>query len=311
MVRSERSYFQPNAFRNRTFQRCLETMRTLQDRLIIETVETQSGGFGRRVLGRVGIAVSRLGIAASYGVPGAAVESAFERGVNYLYWGSRRTDAFCTALRNLRLHRERMVLVVQSYTRMAALMAGSLERALRRANYDHADVLLLGMWNKPVVPRILDAARQLRERGLTRFLAVSTHARTLVPPIAEAHDFDIVHFRYNAAHRGAEMDIFPHLLKADKPGLVAFTATSWGQLLGVRSIQAVFNGGYRLPKGERTPTATDCYRFVLTRPEVDVCMAGPANASQMEQALEALRLGPMTEDEIAWMGRIGRAVAGK
>jgi predicted aldo/keto reductase-like oxidoreductase len=274
-------------------------------------METQSSGFERRVLGRTGREVSRLGIAASYGVPGAAVESAFERGLNYLYWGSRRTDAFSTALRNLRPHRERMVLAVQSYTRMAALMAGSLERALGRVNYDRADVLLLGMWNKPVPPRILDAARQLRERGLTRFLAVSTHARTLVPSIAAAHEFDVVHFRYNAAHPGAETDIFPRLPTADKPGLVSFTATSWGQLLGVRSIQAVFNGGSRLPKGERTPTATDCYRFVLTRPEVDVCMSGPADASQLEQAIEALRLGPMTEEELAWMRRIGRAVAGK
>jgi predicted aldo/keto reductase-like oxidoreductase len=286
-------------------------MPTPEDRPIIEAVGTQSGVFERRVLGRTGIEVSRLGIAASYGVPGAAVESAFERGLNYLYWGSRRTDSFCTALQNLRRHRERMVLVVQSYARMAALMAGSLERALRRVNYDHADVLLLGMWNKPVAPRILDAARKLRERGLTRFLAVSTHARMQVPAIAAAHDFDIVHFRYNAAHPGAESEIFPHLSTAGKPGMVAFTATSWGQLLGARSIPAVVKGGYRLPKGERTPTATDCYRFVLTRPEVDVCMAGPADASQMEQALAALRLGAMTEDELAWMRRIGRAVAGK
>jgi aryl-alcohol dehydrogenase-like predicted oxidoreductase len=274
-------------------------------------METQSGGFERRVLGRTGREVSRLGVAASYGVPGRAIESAFERGLNYLYWGSRRTDAFSTALRNLRPHRERMVLVVQSYTRMAALMAGSLERALRHVNYDYADVLLLGMWNKPVAPRILDAARRLRERGLTRFLAVSTHARTLVPSIAAAHDFDIVHFRYNAAHPGAEKDIFPHLPNADKPGLVSFTATSWGQLLGARSIATVLKGGYRIPEGERTPTATDCYRFVLTRPEVDICMTGPADASQMEQSLEALRLGPMAEDDLAWMRRIGRAVAGK
>jgi len=42
-----------------------------------------------------------------------------------------------------------------------------------------------------------------------------------------------------------------------------------------------------------------------------VCLAGPADAGQMEQALEALQLGPMTEDELAWMRRVGRAVAGK
>ena len=40
-------------------------------------------------------------------------------------------------------------------------------------------------------------------------------------------------------------------------------------------------------------------------------MTGPANAAQMDEALEALRRGPMTEEELAWMRRVGRAVAGK
>jgi aryl-alcohol dehydrogenase-like predicted oxidoreductase len=121
----------------------------------------------------------------------------------------------------------------------------------------------------------------------------------------------VVHFRYNAAHPGAEKDIFPQLPAANRPGLVSFTATSWGQLLGKRTLQGFFRGGRPLPKNERAPTAADCYRYVLTRPEVDVCLTGPANAAQMEQALEALRRGPMTQDELAWMQRVGRVVAGK
>jgi aryl-alcohol dehydrogenase-like predicted oxidoreductase len=273
--------------------------------------ETASRNFERAPLGRTGLEVGRLGISASYGVPGEAVERAFDRGVNYIYWGSRRTESFGAALRRLSPRRDRFVLVIQSYQRVAALLGWSLDRALRALNFDHADVLLLGMWNKPVPSRILDAARQLKERGLVRYLAVSTHKRALVPQIAAGRDFDVVHFRYNAAHPGAEKDIFPHLPAVDGPGLVSFTATSWGQLLGKPSLQGLFSGGYRLPKNERAPTATDCYRYVLTRPEVDVCMTGPASAAQMEQALEALRLGPMSEDELAWMRRVGRAVSGK
>jgi aryl-alcohol dehydrogenase-like predicted oxidoreductase len=190
-------------------------------------------------------------------------------------------------------------------------MAWSLERALRALSFDHADVLLLGMWNKPLAPRILDAAQKLKQRGLVRFLAVSTHQRTLVPEMAAANDLDIVHFRYNAAHPGAETDIFPHLPAQNRPGMVSFTATSWGQLLGKTSLQSRFMGGHPLPKGERVPTATDCYRFVLSRPEVDVCLTGPASAAQMEEALEALRRGPMTAEELDWMHRVGRAVSGK
>ncbi len=273
--------------------------------------DTGSDSFKRTQLGRTGIEVGRLGAAAGYGVPGPALEWAFERGVDYMFWGSRRRDSFGRALKNLRRQRERFVLVIQSYTRVASLMSWSLERALRALSFEYTDVLLLGLWNKQVPPRILDAARRLKERGLVRFLAVSTHKRSLVPQLAAGRDFDIVHFRYNAAHPGAEKDIFPHLPAAGRPGMVSFTATSWGRLLGKAPLQGLLPGTHRLPKSERVPTAADCYRYVLTRSEVDVCLTGPANAAQMKEALEALRLGPMSQDELAWMRRVGRAVAGK
>jgi predicted aldo/keto reductase-like oxidoreductase len=273
--------------------------------------DTHTVSFERTQLGRTGLSVGRLGISASYGVPGEALERAFDRGVDYIYWGSRRTDSFGAGLKRLRTQRERFALVIQSYTRVGRLMSGSLERALRTLSFDYTDVLLLGMWNKPVPARILDAARKLKERGLARFLAVSTHQRTRVPQFAAERDFDVIHFRYNAAHPGAEKEIFPQLPAANRPGMVAFTATSWRQLLGKAPLQGILPGAHRLPKSERVPTAADCYRYVLSRPEVDVCLTGPANAAQMEQALEALRLGPMTEDELAWMRRVGRTVAGK
>ncbi len=267
--------------------------------------------FERGILGRTGLPVGRLGIASSYGVPGTALEMAFERGVNYIFWGSRRTKSFGEALKRMGSKRERFVLVVQSYTRVAGLLGWSLERALRALNYDYADILLLGLWNKPVAPKILDAAQKLMERGLARFLGVSTHHRPLAPQAAAGSDYDVIHFRYNAAHPGAEQDIFPHMPGSGRPGMVAFTATSWRQLLGAGTLQGLAPGTHALPTSERAPKAVDCYRFVLTRPEVDVCIAGPSDAAQMEEALEALRLGPMSDEELAWMRRVGRAVAGK
>ena len=273
--------------------------------------ETRFVSFARTTLGRTGLEVGRLGLASGYGVPGTALELAFEHGVNYIFWGSRRGDSFGAALKRLRPHRERLVLVIESYTRLASLLSWSLERALRTLSFDFTDVLLLGLWNKAVPARILEAACRLKERSLVRFLAVSTHKRTLVPRIAAGGDFDVVHFRYNAAHPGAEQDIFPHLPAANRPGMVSFTATSWGHLLGKASLQGILTGTHKPPKSESVPTAADCYRYVLTHPEVDVCLTGPANAAQMEQALEALRRGPMSEDELAWMRRVGRAVAGK
>jgi aryl-alcohol dehydrogenase-like predicted oxidoreductase len=249
-----------------------------------------------RTLGRTHLEVGRLGMSASFGVPAAAVERAFERGVNYLYWGTFRRGPFGQALRNLKPRRDRMVLVLQSYSRLAALMAPSVEIALRRLSFERADVLLLGLWNKKPPPRILEASIKLRERGLIRHIAISTHHRPLVAELQADAGIGVVHVRYNAVHKGAEREVFPLLqTNGTAPGIVAFTATSWRQLLNPK----------RVPPGERVPTATDCYRFVLSNPAVDVCMTGPSNEAQADDALRAIDLGPMGEEELAWMRRVG------
>lgn len=250
----------------------------------------------KRILGRTGLEAGRLGMAASFGVPARVVEQAFERGVNYLYWGSFRRGPFGQALRNLKPQRDRMVLALQSYSRVAALMQPSVEIALRKLGFEYADVLLLGLWNHKPPPRILDASRRLRERGLIRNVAISTHHRPLVSSLSADPDIGIVHVRYNAVHPGAEREVFPLLAgNGNRPGVVAFTATSWRQLLDPK----------RVPPGERVPTATDCYRFVLSNPAVDVCMTGPSNEAHAGEALCAIELGPMSAEELAWMRRVG------
>lgn len=252
-------------------------------------------------LGRTGRAVGRLGLASSYGADDRCVAMAFDAGVNYFYWGSLRRGRFGKGLRDLASARERIAIAIQSYSRIAALVPWSLERALRALRTDYADVLLLGFWNRPVSARILDQARKLRERGLVRHLGLSTHNRELAGSLATAEDLDILHVRYNAIHRGAEREIFARLpAREARPGMVSFTATSWGQLLSPA----------KLGDGERVPTAADCYRFVMTNPAVDICLAGPKDAVQFQAGLEALAKGPMDEDELEWMRRVGKAKYG-
>lgn len=258
--------------------------------------ESRGNLIEQRTLGRTGLEVGRLGMAAGYGVPARTVERAFERGVNYLYWGSVRRGPFGQALRHLKPQRDRMVIVLQSYSRVAALMAPSVEIALRSLKFEYADVLLLGLWNKKPPQRILEASNKLRERGLVRHIAISTHHRPLAAELDQDPGVGVLHVRYNAVHKGAEREVFP-LLQSNgrRPGIVAFTATSWRQLLTAKKI----------PPGEKVPTATDCYRFVLSNPAVDVCMTGPSNEAQCDDALRAIELGPMSEEELSWMRRVG------
>jgi predicted aldo/keto reductase-like oxidoreductase len=257
----------------------------------------------KRTLGRTGLEVGRLGVAAGYGAPATALEEAFEKGCNYFYWGSFRRSNMAEAIRNIcgRGDRDKLVIVVQVYNRVASMMAKSVERGLKKAKLDHADVLLLGWYNSMPSTKIIEAAQSIKERELVRFLAVSGHHRPAFPVIAEKGIFDIIHLRYNAAHRGAETDVFPGLPESDRPGVVVYTATRWGGLLKPS----------KMPPGERTPRGSDCYRFVLTNPEVDVCMTGPKNTKEMEEALQTLERGPMSEQELDWIKRVGDHVHAK
>jgi predicted aldo/keto reductase-like oxidoreductase len=63
-----------------------------------------------------------------------------------------------------------------------------------------------------------------------------------------------------------------------------------------------------MPPGERPLAAADCYRFALSHPDVNVCVTGPSTAVQMEENLTALDSGPLDEEEMARVRRIGRHV---
>jgi aryl-alcohol dehydrogenase-like predicted oxidoreductase len=254
--------------------------------------------FDKVRIARTELLASPLGLGSSFGIGGADLEYAFERGINYFYWGSFRRPAFGRGVREIaRQHRERMVIVVQSYTRVAGLMGRSLRSALRRLGVEHTDFLLLGWWNKEPPQRIMDAARKLREQGLCRHIMISCHDRLAFERFAKDPDITAIMVRYNAAHPGAEHEVFPKLGK-DPPGVVAYTATRWGDLINPALT----------PAGEPTPRASDCYRFALSHPSVQVCLAGPADRPQLDEALSALERGAMSEDELAWMRRVGAAV---
>jgi aryl-alcohol dehydrogenase-like predicted oxidoreductase len=60
-----------------------------------------------------------------------------------------------------------------------------------------------------------------------------------------------------------------------------------------------------MPEHQAPLTATDCYRFVLSNPSVDVCMTGPKTRGHMREALEALELGPLSSEEMARVRLIG------
>jgi len=244
----------------------------------------------------------RLGIGAAYGAPPDALEAAFEAGCNYFYWGALRNAKMATAIRNIvnKGKRDALIIVIQDFRRSRQGVEHSLMRGLKKLGLDYADVLLLGWHKNPPTPKILDTVEKLKDKQAFRYLGISGHNRALFPELAKDPRYDLFQIRYNAANRGAEEDIFPHL-PGIRPGIVSFTATRRMSLVKSK----------RIPADEKRPTAGDCYRFVLTNPSVDVAITGPSKAAQLEENLAEVQKGPMSADELAWMRRIGDFVYGR
>ena len=142
--------------------------------------------------------------------------------------------------------------------------------------------------------------RAFHEHGINYFYWGAPRFRELLQ--RPSSPIDVFMVRYNAAHRGAETEIFPHLPAENRPGVTTYTATRWGQLLKPAKMPPADR--------ERPLTAAECYRFVLTSPHVDLCMTGPSSAAHLEEALKALDAGPLSDEELARARRIGDHVHG-
>ena len=189
------------------------------------------------------------------------------------------------------------MLALQTYDRYGLFMRRFVEKGLDSLNIDFADILILGWFNYIPRGRVLDTALRLKEEGKVRFLGMSGHKRDVFGRMAGHAEIpiDVFMIRYNAVHRGAESDIFPFLPIENRPGVIAYTATCWSKLLKAD----------KMPEGDTPLTSAECYRFALSNANVSLCLTGPKNREEMDEALNAIDSGPLSSDEMMRVRRIG------
>ncbi len=245
--------------------------------------------------------VHRLGLAGSFGLDSDSVQAALDHGLNYVFWTPKMGKVTGPLRKTLAQNREKFVV---SSGPTFAYFGGQLRRAIDKLllelDTDYLDVLQLfwlgkiSAWTEGTIEALLE----LRESGKVRKIGVSIHDRKRAGKLASEAAVDMLMVRYNAAHPGAEQDIFVHVDPA-KTAVVAYTATRWRKLL-------------KRPRGwdGPVPTAADCYRFCLSHPSVDVVLTGPKNRAQLEENLAGVSKGPMSEEELKWMREFGAVVHG-
>jgi predicted aldo/keto reductase-like oxidoreductase len=261
--------------------------------------------FLHTTLGRTGLAVHRIGLSATYRPGKDTVRRAIEEGLNYFFCFGVDTHMTKVLSEQMKGRREKFVVATGAYNLLFGHtnIERTLDKRLRQLDTDYIDVFMfLGVTKaKHFPPELIERFERLKGTGKVRAIGLSTHARKFAGQLAAGGHVDVLMIRYNAAHRGAEQDIFPYL-RPHNPGVTSFTATRWRELIRRPSMA-------KWARTEPVPTAGQCYRFVLSNPAVHVCLMSPANVRQFEENLREVReKGPLAPDEMDFMKRFGDVV---
>ena len=231
--------------------------------------------------------VCRLGLAARGNTHLAPedVRHALDRGVNCLNWCGQ-PDGLSQAVRELSpAERSRVVVIAQITARDYAGMRDGLDAALREVGHGYLDCVTLYYiesreeWARVSGPDgALPALKNAKTAGRIRAIGLTSHQRPLAAEIARTGELDLLMIRYNAAHRGAEAEVFPVTEELGLP-VVTYTGLRWGDLLKPTPED---------PPGFSPPPAPEWYRFVLTDPRVLVGVMAPNDRAELEEDLALL-----------------------
>jgi predicted aldo/keto reductase-like oxidoreductase len=212
------------------------------------------------------------------------VETAITNGMNFLYWRGE-PDYMSDSIAGFGKERHNFVIAVRFKARTAKQVAREFASALTELRTDYLDIAILYYvqthkeWERIIG---FDGAwsylAEQKRLGLLKMIGLSSHCRPLAAQWSKSGRLDLLMARYNAAHRGAEVDLFP-ITGPAKLSVISFTALRWGDLLLPTPDD---------PPGCKPPSAASCYRFCLEHQAVSVVLTGPALRSELDQALTVL-----------------------
>jgi len=246
------------------------------------------------------------------------VEYAVARGVNYLNWCGKPDGISQAVAGLGKRRRDVAVAVqFQARSARAAEREFSrILKELRSEFVDIATLYYVESeeeWRQMIAPGgVWEVLARLKREGALRMIGLTSHQRGLAARWAEHTDadagstpdaarapqegretpqgigpaaansghyrLDMLMIRYNAAHRGAERDVFPVIMARRMP-VVTYTGLRWRALLQPTPED---------PPGVRPPQAVDCYRFCLSHPAVAVALMAPGDRRQLEENLGLL-----------------------
>ena len=228
------------------------------------------------------------------------IRHAVARGINYLNWCGH-SDGLSRAIREMGPDRDRVIVAWQIQSSTADGARRELDGALDELGTDRIDLVTLyyveseSEWiDLASCGGACEILAEAKEQGQIRMIGLTSHQRAmassiaagnLLPPPDEratglnaSRPLDALMLRYNAAHRGAETDVFPTTDRIDLP-VVVYTCLRWGALMKPTTSD---------PEDFSPPPAPEWYRYALANPSVAVVLMAPNGRDELDHNLGLL-----------------------
>ncbi|MBL8681489.1 MAG: HEAT repeat domain-containing protein [Myxococcales bacterium] len=249
-----------------------------------------------RPFGKTSLSLAPIAFSGAQIPPESVFIEGRERGMNAFFWEPR----YVSLTRFVRKSPKKsdIHIIAGTYHADRASIVSDVERALRVLKVDQLGVFLL-YWARSAArldSEAFETLETLKQQGKIAAHGFSTHLRSLAIGALAERRWDVVMSRYNAAHTGAERELWPAVQRANA-GAIAFTALCYTRLL------APVHGSNTAPI-----SAADCYRFALANPAVGLVLAAPSIGRDARAAFDAMERPALDPDRERAIRAHGAAV---
>jgi predicted aldo/keto reductase-like oxidoreductase len=249
------------------------------------------------------------------GVP-ETIGAAFDAGINFFFLtADMHWPCYEAARRGLQQLlargngiRDQIVVAAVCYLTQPDFCYGPFQELLDAVpGLDRLDVLLAGgVYAEAFAARLPVYQRHRRTRFLgARAIGATFHDRQEARKAVTEALVDVAFVRYNPAHAGAREDLFPHLLQPTPTLLFGFKST-FAYVPPQQMAELGLPGDVYWH-----PEVTDHYRFALSQPRLDGLLIGPATPKEVAALADALKKGPLDEEEETYLMQVALVAKGQ
>ncbi len=276
--------------------------------------EPAKTNFIYRALGKTGIKLPIVSMGVMNTLNPKLVEAAYDAGIVHfdtaaLYGGMGKSE---TMLGKFFKDKPRDSFVISTKISMPGIMMGNLndnakpqdfigefDKSMKRIGLDYVDILYLhgpGSRDKVLFEPYLEALKQVKKEGRTRFIGVSTHQNQheVIRAAIESKAHDVVLVAYNST--------YPNVDEIKKA--IADGANAGLGIIGMKTVAGIVGGGFGgPPKNPTDDEITAAIKWTLEDENVHTIIPGWQTFDHMNSTIAVMNNLKMTTAERALLNK--------